>query len=123
MTPVNAKDLAAASLPLNQRLTVALLPFYLGRFAKAQQGGVRKDTIMADLQKLTDDVKRVRDEIKLKIHLGSMEAQDEWVELEKRWKTFREKAELDRTAGEMGSTVKQLGSDLKAAYERIRKAL
>ncbi len=78
---------------------------------------------MADLQKLTDDLKRVRDEIKLKIHLGSMEAQDEWADLEKRWKTFREKAELDRTAGELGDTAKQLGADLKAAYERIRKAL
>jgi hypothetical protein len=78
---------------------------------------------MADLQKLTDDLKRVRDEIKLKIHLGSKEAQNQWADLEKRWTTFREKAELDRTAGEMGGTVKQLGSDLKAAYERIRKAL
>ncbi len=78
---------------------------------------------MTDFQKLSDDLKRVRDEIALKIHLGSMEAQDEWADLEKRWKTFYEKAELDRTAGEMGSTVKQLGSDLKAAYERIRKAL
>jgi len=78
---------------------------------------------MADLQKLTDDLKRARDEIKLKIKLGSMEAQDEWADLEKRWKAFREKAELDRTAGEVGGTVKQLGSDLKAAYARFRKAL
>ena len=78
---------------------------------------------MSDLQKLSDDLKRTRDELRLKIHLGSMEAQDEWTELEKRWKSFREKAQLDRTAGEVGSTVKQLGLDLKTAYDRIRKAL
>jgi hypothetical protein len=78
---------------------------------------------MADVQKLSDDLKRVRDEIMLKIHLGSKDAQDEWADLEKRWKAFREKAELNRTAGELGTTVKQLGSDLKSAYERIRKAL
>ena len=78
---------------------------------------------MPDLQKLSDDLRRTRDEIKLKIHLGSMEAQDEWTELEKRWKSFREKAELNRTAGEVGGTVKQLGLDLKAAYDRIHKAL
>lgn len=78
---------------------------------------------MADVQKLADDLKRMRDEIKLKIHLGSMEAQKEWADLEGRWKAFREKAELNRTAGEVGATVKQLGSDLKAAYLRIRKAL
>jgi hypothetical protein len=78
---------------------------------------------MSDLHKLSEELKRTRDEILLKIHLGSMEAQDEWTVLEKRWKSFREKAELDRTAGEVGSTVKQLGLDLKAAYDRIRKAL
>jgi hypothetical protein len=78
---------------------------------------------MSDLHKLSEELKRKRDEILLKIHLGSMEAQDEWTVLEKRWKSFREKAELDRTAGEVGSTVKQLGLDLKAAYDRIRKAL
>jgi len=78
---------------------------------------------MVDAKKLADDLNRLRDEIKLKIHLGTMEAKDEWADLEKRWQTFREKAELDRTAGEMGTTVKQLGSDLKSAYERIRKAL
>jgi len=78
---------------------------------------------MADVQKMTDELKRIRDELKLKIHLGSMEAQDEWSDLEKRWKTFREKAELNRTADELGTTVKQIGADLKAAYERLRKAL
>jgi len=78
---------------------------------------------MADLQKISEDLKRIRDEIKLKIHLGSKEAQDEWSGLEQRWKSFREKAELDRTAGDLGGTVKKLGADLKSAYERIRKAL
>jgi hypothetical protein len=78
---------------------------------------------MTDLNKISDDLKRLRDEIKLKIHLGSMEAQDEWAELEKRWKTFHDKAEFDRTAGDLGDAMKKLGADLKSAYERIRKAL
>lgn len=78
---------------------------------------------MVDTKKLSEDLNRLRDEIKLKIHLGTMEAKEEWADLEKRWQQFRENAELDRTAGEMGTTVKQLGSDLRSAYERIRKAL
>lgn len=78
---------------------------------------------MVDAKKLTDDLSRLRDELKLKIHLGTKEAKDEWAGLEKRWQQFRETAELDRTAGEVGTTFKQLGSDLKSAYERIRKAL
>ena len=70
---------------------------------------------MADFQKLTDDLKRMRDEIRLKIHLGSKEAQQEWADLETRWQAFSEKADLKRTAGQLNTTVKQLGSDLKSA--------
>jgi hypothetical protein len=78
---------------------------------------------MADLEKLNADLKRLRDEIRLKIHMGSKEAQAEWEDLEQRWSTFRQKAELRRSAGEVGGTMKQLGADLKSAFERIRKAI
>jgi hypothetical protein len=77
---------------------------------------------MPDIHKLVDDLKTARDEVKLKIHLGSKEAQAEWAELEKRWSTFRSKAELERSAAELSGTVKKLGSDLKDAYIRLRKA-
>lgn len=78
---------------------------------------------MPDMHKLLDDLKTARDEIKLKIHLGSKDAQAEFSELEKRWHAFKAKAELERTAAELSGTVKQLGSDLKQAYGRLRKAL
>lgn len=44
---------------------------------------------MPDVHNLLEDLKTVRDEAKLKIHLGSKEAQDEWAVLEKRWHTFK----------------------------------
>jgi hypothetical protein len=77
---------------------------------------------MPDIHKLVDDLKTVRDEVKLQIHLGSKEAQSEWAELEKRWNAFRAKAELERSAGELSGNVKKLGADLKDAYVRLRKA-
>lgn len=40
---------------------------------------------MASMNKIVEDLKMVRDEIQLQIHLGSKDAQDEWAELEKRW--------------------------------------
>ena len=43
---------------------------------------------MPDLQKLIDDVKFARDETELRIHLASMEAQEQWDEFEKRWHEF-----------------------------------
>ena len=77
---------------------------------------------MPDIHKLVDDLKTVRDEVKLQIHLGSKEAQAEWAELENRWNAFRAKAELERSAGELSGNVKKLGADLKDAYVRLRKA-
>ena len=78
---------------------------------------------MASMNKLVEDLKMVRDETKLQIHLGSKDAQDEWAELEKRWHTFKKKAELEKTATELSETLSQLGTELKHAYVRLRQAL
>jgi hypothetical protein len=46
---------------------------------------------MPDLKKLYEDARRTRDEIALKVHLGSRDLQDEWARLEQRWKNSRAK--------------------------------
>jgi hypothetical protein len=84
---------------------------------------VAEERFMSDVHKLIEDLKRARDEVKLHIHLGSMDAQAEWAELEKRWHTFSRKIELHKTGEELSGTVKKLGSELKDAYVRLRKAL
>lgn len=78
---------------------------------------------MPDFVKILEDLNRIRDEIKLKIHLGSKELQDEWVEVEKRWSAFESKAELDKSAKNVGDALQILGAELKDAYHRIKKAL
>jgi hypothetical protein len=78
---------------------------------------------MASMNKLVEDLKMVRDETMLQIHLGSKEAQDEWAALEKRWHSFKTKAELEKTATEFSGTLSQLGTELKHAYVRLRRAL
>jgi DnaJ-domain-containing protein 1 len=78
---------------------------------------------MPEFPKVVEDLKRARDEIRLKIHLGSKELQDEWSELERRWETFESRAELDRSAKDVGDALKVLGSELKDAFQRVRKAL
>lgn len=78
---------------------------------------------MTPMEQLVEDLKMVRDEAKLQIHLGSKEIQDEWSELEKRWRSFRREAELEKTATELSSTLSRLGTDLKHAYVRLRQAL
>ena len=78
---------------------------------------------MTELQKLIEDVKRVRDEVGLKIHLAGLDAQKEWHSLEERWQAFRDKAELDQTAKGVGNALGQLAGELKSGYLRLRKAL
>ncbi len=78
---------------------------------------------MPDFTKLYDDLKRTRDEIRLKIHLGSRDMQDEWADLEKHWRAFESKAELDKSARDVSDAVRILGSELKDAFGRIQKAL
>lgn len=78
---------------------------------------------MPDFSNLIEDLKRTRDEIKLKIHLGSKDLQTEWSETEKRWEDFERKADLDRSAKDVGDALQILGSELRDAFQRVRKAL
>lgn len=76
-----------------------------------------------DMDKILGELKRMRDELALQIHLGSKEAQDEWSALEDKWDKFSADAKLKSSAGEIGAAAGNLGDELKAAYERIKKAL
>jgi hypothetical protein len=78
---------------------------------------------MQNLDSILSDLKEMRDRARVKAHLGSMEMQDEWGELEKRWEHFEARAELDRSAKDVGAALSLLASELKAAYERISKAV
>ncbi|MBO6510731.1 MAG: hypothetical protein JJ866_26055 [Roseibium sp.] len=78
---------------------------------------------MADLQALIDEIKQTRDEVKLKIHLGSKELQDEWDELEEKWNSFEAKAKLGESAENVGEAASLLGDELSAAFKKIKSAL
>lgn len=72
---------------------------------------------------LLEQIKQLRDELALKIHLAGMEAKTEWEDLEHKWSDFEAKARLDQTAEGVGKAVSLLADEIKAGYERIRKAL
>ena len=72
------------------------------------------------------EIEQLRDEIKLKAHLGKAEAKDELDKLEKEWDTFLVKCkpfidEIDQTTDNAGSALGLAADELKAGYERIRK--
>ena len=78
---------------------------------------------MADFDQVVADLKRLRDELALKIHLGSKEAQEQWSTLEKKWGRFASEAELHQSVKEISAAARALGDELKDGFESIKKAL
>jgi len=81
------------------------------------------EKIMADLHDLNRDLKKLRDELALKMHLASMDAKQEWQELESQWKNFSSRARLEDSAEGVGDALELLGEELKRSYKRLKVAL
>ncbi|MFK5923021.1 MAG: hypothetical protein QM496_12650 [Verrucomicrobiota bacterium] len=88
------------------------------------------------LDKALNLIKQGRDELKLKMHLGSKEAQDEWSKLEARLTDLEQKAqplsgavkEAAETSGQQAKNVARAALDLTAqelndGYQKLRKLL
>ena len=85
-------------------------------------------TMSQEFDKLVEKLKTERDELKLKLHLGSMEAKEEFEEAEKKWEQVKLKAseitdEAVETSEEYVEKAKVVGDELKEAYHRIRERL
>ena len=84
--------------------------------------------LQQEINKLFDTLKTERDELKLKIHLGKMDAQEEWEKAEQQWQHFKSKADALGSASkegaqEIGTALKLLGEEIGQAFSRIRKVL
>ena len=80
------------------------------------------------LDKLADDLKQLREEVELQMHLASADARDQFTEIEKKWESFRARAEVvgkatEETAADVGDAVTALGEEIKRGYEKIRSLI
>jgi len=78
---------------------------------------------MGEFDDLVADLKQRGDELRLKMHLASKEAQDEWEELEEKMQEFSSRAELGKTSEGLGDALGKLGEELKMGYKRVRDAI
>jgi len=78
---------------------------------------------MADMDELKRDLEKHRDEIKLKMHLASMEAKEEWAGLEKKWHDFKARTHVEQSGEAIGDAVTGLGEELRQAYRRFKQGL
>jgi ElaB/YqjD/DUF883 family membrane-anchored ribosome-binding protein len=81
----------------------------------------KSEKVRAQVDDVLAELTRMADEIRLKVHLGSMEAKDEWNDVEPKLKQFEKKAEevVERT----GDELKDLGADLKARFKKLKEDL
>ncbi len=75
-----------------------------------------------------EELGRLRDEIRVKAHLGRLEAEERWEELERRWEDLEAKArQVARESGEALQDVRSaaglLVEELRGAYQDIRRRL
>lgn len=83
---------------------------------------------MADknnLEEMYERLKKGRDELKVKLSLGKLEARNAWADVEKNFneletkmKAFREQGEVE--AERLGEEIRGLITNIKGAYERMR---
>jgi hypothetical protein len=78
---------------------------------------------MADLDELKQDLKQMRDELNLKMHLASLEMKEEWEELEEKMESFSSRAGLETSRESVGEALGLLGGELKQGYKRLIAAL
>jgi CBS domain-containing membrane protein len=75
-----------------------------------------------------DELRRVRDELKVRVHLGKADAKDAWEQLEKRFHELegharRAAQRSEAPLHEMGEAARKLFDELRAGYRDLRKQL
>lgn len=78
--------------------------------------------------KLIDELAHQRDELKLKLHLGSVEAKQQLGKLEEQLFQLRQRhvaaiEAIDETSAEVWDALKLLGSEIQVGFDRIWKSL
>ena len=74
-----------------------------------------------DLDKVLENMKTLRDEIRVQMHLAKAEMKDEWDTLESKFEDMETK--LGDAAEETRQTVNVMAEELNDAYKRIKARL
>ena len=81
-----------------------------------------------DIQKVLENLKQQRDELRLQMHLAKAEAKEVWENMEKKWDEFEPKAKqvggaTAEASKDVFAAARQLGKEIREGYEHIRKSL
>lgn len=77
-------------------------------------------------QTMVDRLRQERDELRLKLHLATAEARDEWDKVEAKWADVEArmpqvKAELKDSGQNLRAALEMVTEEISNRYERIRR--
>ena len=78
---------------------------------------MNREQLKEQLQGTLGELRTLRDEIRLDLHLGGMDLRDEWAKLEKR---LPDEGTIDRVKDATREALEALARDLRAFKERLR---
>ena len=75
------------------------------------------EAIRSDINKTVADLKTLRDEVRVKIHLAGMDARQTWQDLQPRLRDLDH--EIERGGDALTETVQQAATDARDAVRRV----
>jgi SMC interacting uncharacterized protein involved in chromosome segregation len=83
-----------------------------------------RETLKKELQ----DLRTTRDELRVRLHLGKLDAQEQWEQIEKQWQHVESKLKLAGETGrevaeDIGEVTSLAVDELKEGYAKLRKLL
>jgi chromosome segregation ATPase len=85
-------------------------------------------TIRDRLDEEAAELRTMRDELRVQMHLGKLDAKDQWEQLEKRWqhaegKLTQLKDASRETAEDIAEATQLVLEEMREGYQRLRKLL
>lgn len=85
------------------------------------------DDKQTTFERIMEELAEQRDALRLKMHLGTMEAKEQLSKLEDRYYEFRDKygpsrESINEATEETWETIKNVGNELRSGFDRIRKS-
>ncbi len=85
-------------------------------------------TLRERLERELEDLRATRDELRVRLHLGKLDAQEQWEQVEKQWQRVESKLKLAREAGrevaeDIGEATSLVIEEMKEGYIKLRKLL
>jgi SMC interacting uncharacterized protein involved in chromosome segregation len=85
-------------------------------------------TLRERLERELEDLRTTRDELRVRLHLGKMDAQEQWDQIEKQWQHVEAKLKVAGEAGreiaeDVGEAANHTVEEMKEGYAKLRKLL